>query len=113
MLSSAVYSAAESKTQLEARKGCQKFQCLANAFVFERQSFPQAWSVRETQFCLFLLDKVKAASSEVDILPYSEWGTAQKDILMKGELCFLIKCIFKVKHVTVKEREKNDTYIGC
>lgn len=84
-----------------------KFHCLGNAFVFERHNFPQAWSVRETLFCLLLVDKDKAALFEVDILPCSEQGMSQKYILIKGKLCFLIKCIFKVKHVTVKrERER-------
>lgn len=69
------------------------------------QFSPGLVSNRNTVFS-FLLDRIGAAPCEVDILPCSERSAFQKDILIKEELCFLIKYIFKVKHVTVK-REKN------
>ena len=114
MLQCSVYSAVEYKTLLEAHDGCQKFHCLDIAFVFEKQFPPGMVSNRNTVFS-FLLDRIQAAPCEENILPCSERSTSQKDILIKGELCFLIKSIFKVKHVTVKrDREKgNDTYIAC
>lgn len=110
MLQCGVYSVAEYKTQLEAHNGCQKFHCPDIAFVFERHSFPQAWSVTEAVLS-FLLDRIRAAPCEGGTLHCSDRGASHKDILIKGELCFLIKCIFKVKYVTVKREPQRMTYI--
>lgn len=53
-----------------------------------KNNFPQAWSVTETQFFSFLLDRIRAAPCEENILPSSERSTSQRHSHQRGIMLF-------------------------
>lgn len=87
ILQCSVYSAVEHKTLLEAHNGCQKFHCLDIAFVFEKQFSPGMVSNRNTVFS-FLLDRIRAAPCEENVLPSSERSTSQRHSHQRGIMLF-------------------------